>query len=146
MRQIIHILFSVFYLSSIVGVPVHVHYCKGDLVSVGFLNASEECCCVEEVEVKACCSEKSDDKSCQVSMEDECCSFDHLFIQYDEENQVYKNPILSSNSAKDQLVFHSFTISNSDNDSDSEESLYITHPPPIPQPLWLLHCNFTFYG
>ena len=145
MKQFITILLSVFYLALIAGLPVKLHYCKGDLVSVEFLNTSEECCCVE-AKAQACCSEESDDRSCQVALEDECCSFEHFFIQYDRDNQVSKVVNVSSDYGKDQPVYHSVVYTNAKHDADSDEQWYLTHPPPIPQPLWLLHCSFTFYG
>ena len=114
--------------------------------STEFLNGPEECCCTDEVNDQVCCSEDSNDRSCQVALEDECCSFEHLFIRYDQDNQVSKNVNVPSDSGKDQFVYHPAICTHYKQESDSDNAWHFTHPPPVPQPLWLLHCCFTFYG
>jgi len=147
MKRFITILISFLYLIAVAGLPVTVHYCKGDMVSVSILSSHDECCCKEEVEeVHGCCSEESSEQSCSLEGTQECCSFEHFLVQYDEDNQVSKNHNIITNLEKDHIHFSSIIFFEYNDEDLNSEYRFYDLPPPDLTPLWLLHCSFTFYG
>ena len=146
MKQFITILVTAVYLASIGGMPVEFHYCKGDLVSVSLFSSGNECCCSEEPEVKACCSQETSENSCHTESRDDCCTYEKLFVQYNKDNRVSETVKSNSIPVTAKLIYIHPSVTHTQPDTDSEESFCHDHPPPGPEPLWLLNCTFTFYG
>ena len=146
MKPFVNILFSFLYIAAIVGLPVEVHYCHGDPVSVGLISVDEGSCCQEKTGIQDCCTFEMQGKTCSLNAESNCCSDEHYSVQYFEDKQLTNNTTISFRTGMDHRSILSIRVSEpEDDDSAIHFSLYDL-PPPEPQPLWLLYCAFTFYG
>jgi len=131
---------------ALMGVPVNVHFCKGDIVSVGIIPSVEDCCSNEVSGVRECCNHELPEKTCSLENTDVCCSNEHYSIQYCEDKQITINTTTNPPPGKDHVLNPSVHGSESEDDDSAENRRFYDLPPPNPQPLWLLHCALTFYG
>ncbi len=145
-KQLIATGLSFLYMIALMGVPVNVHFCKGDIVSIGIIPSVEDCCCHEVSGIRECCNHELPEKTCSLENTGECCSNEHYSIQYLEDKQITINTATNSPPGKDHVLNPSVHGSESEDDDSAENRRFYDLPPPNPQPLWLLHCTLTFYG
>ncbi len=146
MKPFINIFILFLYLASIAGLPVEVHYCRGDVVSVDILTSGEDCCCHETAAIPECCSHSMADQTCSLENAGECCSNQQYLIQYFDDRQFTKSTNADSRSGNEPFLEFSIQFSDSQGDDSNVYARFYDLPPPKTQPLWLLHCTFTFYG
>ncbi len=134
------------YSVSAVGVPLHYHYCKGDLEHITLL-IQKECSDHEEEQQRladspfACCLK--DKMSCEASTEKgDCCDDQTEFLQMDED------AVQALGDVKDLVQFYALPrnveVSGSDQEMTVEPRAH--SPPDTGPPLYLLNCSLVFYG
>jgi hypothetical protein len=135
MKRSFIILFALLYAFLSTGLALNVHYCQGEIEDIFFAGQDDEpsCCAV------LCCEAPKETKS-------SCCEDEVLLIQFDTEQIVVPQKVLDS---KEQITGLPPTNQNLKSEriyqktNTSAPIVQITGSSP---PLWLLHCNFTFYG
>jgi hypothetical protein len=127
MKRITAVILALFYLTLASGANINIHYCGENIESIRFLDNNEICCCGINANKSECC-------------EDELIYFD---IDVD---QTIGN---TYNLGFEQYTFQiskqlRFELFKTEHDFSYSSSFLL--PPPKPKPIWLLNCNFTFYG
>ena len=136
MKQFGAILVSFIYLIFSIGLVVNIHYCHGEIEEISLIAESTSCC----TETTSCCLETGNEPS-------KCCSeIQHYY-------QVVPD-ILKAEQIK--LLVSLNDISFSEGEVFSNDlipvqnklfSNYYNIPPESQsEPLWIVHCSFTFYG
>ena len=135
MKRLLILGFTFIYTVLATGVAFSIHYCRGEIADV---------CIAGSKENVTCCSTAS---CCSTGTEKDlpCCEDEFVFVQFNATqiatsinrfNVEYSYPAILS------------TLGQFDNEvewvNNSEKSCIISDN--ISPPLWLLHCNFTFYG
>lgn len=146
MKPFINILLSFLYVAATAGIPVEVHYCRGDIVSVGILPSGENCCCHETAGIRECCTYEMPGQTCSLESAGDCCSSEHYSIQYFQDKQVTKSTNTNFRPANDHGLKSIVQFSESEDTDSNVYCRFHDLPPLKPQPLWLLHCTLTFYG
>jgi hypothetical protein len=122
-------IFAIFYLLSVVGYGLELHYCLGQItdVNVAWLETSCACDDAHEKALPNCCEEKE------------------FFVQVDEEHQssgsntivgIY-HPIIKEIKWDDRVDY-----------AITEQSSHIelSNGPPKHRPIYKRNCSFIFYG
>ena len=137
MKQFSAIFISFIYLTFSIGLVVNLHYCQGEIEEIDLIVENTSCC----TETTSCCSDISGDE------EDQCCSeIQHYFqvvpeILVKEQTKIlvplieitfYQKDLLTSQQVPycDPLFKKGFDML----------------PELHNEPLWVVHCAFTFYG
>ncbi len=136
MRRITAISLAVFYLVSIVGLDVQVHFCSGKIADINLITSDAASCC-----------SSSDSKGCSSENKTKNCCEDARFVfspktsdfTVNNTDQVVKVLIVPE---KISFEFPEYTTASTDDVPEliGEDSFRYR------QPLWLLYSNFTFYG
>ncbi|XOV95233.1 MAG: hypothetical protein ACFHWX_11085 [Bacteroidota bacterium] len=127
MKKLTFILFVAFYSLTATGFSMNLHYCLEELSEVEFFGHQNSCCCGEEESMAGCC----EDETFQLSSSDQqlqsttSFNFEATFIID-----------VSSNEVLDEI-----DVASISNHLTSEDP-----PPPQNRPIWLVNCNFTYYG
>lgn len=146
MKQFITTGLVLVYITALAGIPMDIHFCRGDVVSVGILLSGEACCCDDELENTVCCNAEPFGQTFSRENTDACCSNEYYSIQYLDDKQVPKNKITNFRQGKEQVLNRPVKIFQPEED-DSFRYGGFHDPPPINNvPLWLLNCTLTFYG
>lgn len=145
-RQVIATGLAFIYTVVLAGIPVNIHFCRGDVVSIGVLQSGEEYCCHNEAEVPGCCADALYGQTCSPEGANECCYDAQFSIQYLEDEQLTKSKTTSFSQGNDQVSNPPVQICLTEDTDSYEHSGLYDLPPPKPRPLWLLHCTLTFYG
>lgn len=128
MKKYLSILFATFYLGISLGIAINGHFCKGYLISINIFGEEAPSCCEKEKGKPECCNNKQ-------------------FVL-----KVEQDKVLNVQSAFNFLqpfvswVSSVVTIQEKAELRTNLISFEERHPPPQKQPLWLLHCTYTFYG
>jgi len=128
-KQIATILFSLFYLLTIIGVQVDVHYCANEVASIALYSTENGCCCGPSAETT-----------------DGCCSDESFIIQSTGEQRL-----TSSYRVLVQEAILSEVASALPKPLFGETNQQLSFPPrfsipPLKRHLWLLNCSLTYYG
>ena len=135
MKRLLSILLMVFYLFLTAGVPITVHYCHGQIEEIKILAKSTDCC-EKESQKSHCCMNEDPIK---------CCSYEHLIFHLDIDEEVIScTPVVK---VKISSLNFNFAEESDAGVLVEDDSYHFTDlPPPIFTPIWLLNCNFSFYG
>lgn len=146
MKRLLVIGLVMVYSISAVGVPLHYHYCKGDLEHVTLLVQKE--CSDHDEEPKrlvdspfACCLKGK--MSCESSTEKgDCCDDQAEFLQLDEDAiQVFVDLTELT-----QFVTSAEAVDIAVSDREMLVEPCANGPPDYGPPVYLLNCSFMFYG
>jgi len=141
-KSIVSALLLLYSLTAI-GVPLHLHYCRGELKHVTlFVKAGCHEMPKEQV-ARACCKEKQ--PHCAIGQaHNQCCSDDTQWLQEDL-------PVIVAEYI--QLTIDLDDLNPGVHEILSEESMHrmdpipeIQYPPGADIPLYLVHCSLIFYG
>ena len=134
MKRTFVILFSMLYASLSTGLALNIHYCQGEIEDIFFAGQEEESSCC----ATTCCEKPEETKP-------SCCEDEVVLIQFSGEQVVTTQKFLEKESFDGitQSIVHSpaQAICQENNAALPKVSSSDSSPP-----LWLLHCNFTFYG
>ncbi len=130
MRKTTVILLSLFYLLLFSGIPVTIHYCRGNAEKIRFFSAEDMSCCCEH----SCCFSKS------------CCHNEHHWVKADINEQLYEQRVQLNLYHGDFLAEKiRFSIENEPEKKPVTIPFY-GHAPPGNVPIWLLHCTLIYYS
>ena len=146
MKQLLVLGLVMIYSVSAVGVPLHFHYCKGDLEHISLLFQKE--CSDHDEESKrigespfACCLKGK--VSCESSNEKgDCCDDETELLQLDEDAV---QPLVDVKSLMAVVAFPQVT----EHAVYGEETVIEPRahsPPDTGPPIYVLNCSFVFYG
>jgi len=136
LKKVFTIGLTAFYLFLTAGLPITVHYCHGHIEEINILTKNITCCEDMEMPVNNCCEIKD--------MSD-CCSNEYYVYQLDIDEEITK-PFKITKSVFATIMkaqVFDLTVSYEDDDKTCQ---FFDLPPPANQSLWLVNCNFTFYG
>ena len=135
------------YSVSAVGVPLHYHYCKGDLEHVTLLFQKE--CSDHKEETNrvadspfACCLKGK--MSCEMTTDDgNCCDDETELLQLDDEVVVQSMPNLGDVPVQAVELPLTETL-----EVEYTEAIQpcANAPPQNGPPVYLMNCSFVFYG
>ena len=135
------------YSASAIGVPLHYHYCKGELQHIT-LFTQKECDSHEEHEKEvekspfSCCLANTSDH-CGMADESDCCDDESDLIQLDDEAAAISVlPFFDAELSSVAVNFDFISIQ-----VDKDVIGYNAHAPPLTGPkIYLANCSFVFYG
>lgn len=126
MSKLATILISVFYLTVTIGLAVNVHYCQGELQSVGLSSQADDCCCGD------------------VSGDADCCRSEVQFITFENDQTP------GSRLSIQPQAFDLLTIENRSDDllTRTARPFYFSSSNMLRAdlPAWLLFCSLVYYG
>ena len=148
MRKLSVLVLLTVYSATAIGVPLHYHYCEGELQHVSIL-FKKACASHEEDEhtdevPTACCTSK-DVSHCEESkgVNNDCCDNESDLVQIGDEFVGYTNVL------PDDISELIWSASETEVLSTYLEELvsHPTHGPPgVEVKKYLAHCSFVFYG
>ncbi|MEM7103716.1 MAG: hypothetical protein AAF502_11330 [Bacteroidota bacterium] len=128
MKKLLTISFAAFYLLTAVGVTVSVHKCMGQIASIKLFVEAGGCCCSKDKAMNDCCEDES------------------VFVQLDDDQRIIKSLRISDDLQPELNVVPSIQLTSIKVKKNEVRIESQNLPPPLKQPIWLLNCNFTFYG
>ena len=146
-KRIFTSLFVVFvYSLSVIGMPLHYHYCKGELQHVTAFTQKE---CESHESKKqspfACCL-KSGEKHCDMALdaeEPDCCSDQSKWVQLDELAVAEFVKVQLHNYLGLLNIYHSYTFLR----EAGASGVPVERGPPVPAVArYIYHCSLVFYG
>ncbi len=147
LRKMLVLAMLTVYSASAVGVPLHYHYCKGELQHIT-LFTQKECDSHEKHEEEAekspfaCCLSASADH-CGMVDDPDCCDDESDLIQLDDEMAAAIMPFNVDN----EFCAATFNPLEETSVCHHTEAGFDAHAPPVPAiSLYLAHCSFVFYG
>jgi len=140
MKKILSILMLVVYFIPAVGIDINMHYCNGKLIDIAINQKTENCSCGIDVE-EGCCSKKQK----APKLKKECCEFDSQLMKI-QDFQSYQNISFKNLLQLNAVVFTVFSSVIEEGIELRYTDGIVEYPPPIKEPLWLLHYSFIFYG
>jgi hypothetical protein len=139
-KSLVAVLLALYSLSAI-GMPLHFHYCKGELKHVTLL--VQKGCHVEEAPVHACC--KGSKPHCDATDgQNSCCDDDIHWLQ-DNEPTVCASALAFQDLSEVQIGISTLP----EIDEITKEQVCSADFNPghgSDPPLFLLHCSLIYYG
>ena len=147
MRKITVLVMLTLYSAVAIGVPLHYHYCGGELQHITLFTA-KECASHDDSHQKAedpqaCCQGKTISHCSDAVSIPDCCDDQTEFLQFDE--SVTALVFLQGNYT-DAIIACEFAELPSilQNEDAPGETVHVDRPKPV-QP-YLEHCSLIFYG
>lgn len=127
MKRAVTVLFSLVYLFLVTGITINVHYCMGEVKSVTLYSEGQLCCCETD------------------SMPLGCCSDETLVVQFSPDDQLAESGIVVAKHAArvEEEISTPIRDHRHSQRSDAMRGAVAIAPGP---PIWLKHCNLTYYG
>jgi hypothetical protein len=127
MKRILIILFSIFYLSLCIGIPITIHFCRGNIEKISiYSNKNLNCCCSKSQINTSCCNNKNIFISAKI---------DEQYIKIKTASIIFD---VTEFLLKDTKFFE---IQNNYNNP-----LYKSKSPPKYLPKYIFNCSLIFYG
>ena len=127
MKRSLYILLGLKYFILTIGIAISLHFCQGDLAGIN-LTTIEACCCGPE------------------EVPSDCCTNNEVQLLFDADQQAPSK--IESNWKIFSVDIPGLTdlTSLTTIDIPDSELILFDLPPPDKEPLWLVLCDFTFYG
>lgn len=128
MRKATTVILLAVYLVLTAGLIVNVRFCSGNMKSMEIGENKTSCC----------------DNNCSLAFS--CCEVEDIFVQLDiDQHRTSSSISFDPDVSIHKLTADNQTIINTKNEHPAK-FLIAGLSSPIRQPLWLLHCCFTYYG
>jgi hypothetical protein len=136
MKRILTAILAFLYLSTSMGITIHLHYCMGKVISWGLINHESRNCA-------ACGMEKENGIQDGVSSHKNCCRDEHKTIKAGKDQKATQTEFQFVKLSSDPSMMYVSTLLSSGISSISIQNPRANAPPPISgQSLFLLNRNF----